>query len=334
MAGIKDVALAAGVSSATVSRALRGMTHVNEQTRQKIVSAAQKVGYEITDEKSPKPSARTKSIGIVAPYISRWYFAQVISGAEQALREAGFDLLLYNFSQMKGREGLFQHQLLKGRVDGLIVIGLPPTEEEFESMLSLGIPIALIGMHRAECASITIDDVAAARTATQHLVNQGHKEIALMSGRPDDPFNSSVPRDRRTGFMQVLAENKLAWAPEREVHGDFTMYGGSRAMDELLARANRPTAIFCESDEMAFGAMQAVRRHSLKVPDDISIIGFDGHEMAEFSDLTTIEQPATLMGELAAKSIMDRLKKPDAPYPSHTLATTLIVRNSTRRLNP
>ena len=104
-------------------------------------------------------------------------------------------------------------------------------------------------------------------------------------------------------------------------------------MDELLARPNRPTAIFCESDEMAIGAMQAVRRHGLKVPDDISIIGFDGHEMAEFSDLTTIEQPAQLMGELAAKSIMDRLKKPDSVYPAHTLPITLIVRNSTRRIN-
>ncbi|MEI6843867.1 MAG: LacI family DNA-binding transcriptional regulator [Actinomycetes bacterium] len=333
MAGIKDVAAAAGVSSATVSRALRGMTHVNEETRQKIISAAAHVGYEISEEKSTKSASRTKNIGVVAPYIARWYFSQVINGAEQALREAGFDLLLYNFSQMKGRERLFQHQLLKGRVDALIVIGLPPTEEEFESMLSLGIPIALVGMHRDECASIAIDDVAGARTATQHLVNQGHKEIALMSGRPDDPFNSSVPHDRRMGFMQVLAENKLAWVPDREVHGDFTMYGGSRAMDELLARPNRPTAIFCESDEMAIGAMQAVRRHGLKVPDDISIIGFDGHEMAEFSDLTTIEQPAQLMGELAAKSIMDRLKKPDSVYPAHTLPITLIVRNSTRRIN-
>jgi DNA-binding LacI/PurR family transcriptional regulator len=226
----------------------------------------------------------------VAPYISRWYFAQVINGAEQALREAGLDLLLYNFSQMKGRERLFQHQLLKGRVDALIVISLPPTEEEFASMLSLGIPIALVGMAHKDCASIKIDDVAGARTATQHLVNQGHKQIGLMSGRPDDPFN------------------------------------------DLLARPNRPTAIFCESDEMAFGAMQAARRHGLSVPDDISIIGFDGHEMAEYSDLTTIEQPVQLMGEMAAWSIMERLRKPTAEVPSLVLPTTLVVRNSTKRL--
>ena len=334
MAGIKEVAEEAGVSTATVSRALRGLHHVNEQTREKIIAAAEKLNYPLMSERQNMVGGRTNAVGVVAPYISRWYFSQVINGAEQALREAGLDLLLYNFSQMKGRERLFQHQLLKGRVDALIVISLPPTEEEFDSILSLGVPIALVGMDHANCASIKIDDVAAARTATQHLVNQGHKKIGLMSGRPDDPFNFSVPQDRRKGFMQALAESGLEWLPSREVHGDFTMHTASRAMDDLLARPNRPTAIFCESDEMAMGAMQALRRHGLKAPDDISIIGFDGHEMAEFSELTTIEQPVTLMGEMAAWSIMERLRKPAIDPPSLVLPTTLVVRNSTRRLTP
>ena len=334
MAGIKEIAEEAGVSTATVSRALRGFQHVNDATRAKIMAAAKKLDYPVIPIPGRNNLGRTNSVGIVAPYISRWYFAQVISGAEQALREAGLDLLLYNFSQMKGRERLFQHQLLKGRVDALIVISLPPTEEEFDSMLNLGIPVSLVGMHHKNCSSVAIDDVAAARTATQHLVNQGHKNIALMSGRPDDPFNFSVPQDRRRGFLQALAENGLEWEQSREVHGDFTMNTASRAMDDLLARPNRPTAIFCESDEMAFGAMQAARRHGLKVPDDISIVGFDGHEMSEYSDLTTIEQPVQLMGEMAAWSIMERMRKPNAEPHSLVLPTTLVVRNSTRRLSP
>jgi DNA-binding LacI/PurR family transcriptional regulator len=332
--GIKEVAAEAGVSIATVSRALRGMHHVNTETRRKILDAAEKLNYPIPQANAKALFGRTNSVGVVAPYISRWYFAQVISGAEQALREAGLDLLLYNFSQLKGRERLFQHQLLKGRVDALIVISLPPTEEEFESMLSLGIPIALVGMHHERCASVAIDDVAGARTATQHLVNLGHKKIGLLAGRPDDPFGFSVPQDRRRGFMQVLAENGLEWVPSREVYGDFTMHGASRAMDDLLARPNRPTAIFALSDEMALGALQAIKRNGLKVPDDISIIGFDGHEMAEFSDLTTIEQPVPLMGEMAAWSIMERLKSTKSEPRSLTMPTTLVVRNSTRRINP
>lgn len=330
--GVKEVAEEAGVSVATVSRALRGLHHVNDDTRLRIIEAAEKLKYPIPQTSAKKIYGRTNSIGVIAPFVARWYFAQVINGAEQALREAGLDLLLYNFSQMKGRERLFQHQMLKGRVDGLIVISIPPTEEEFDSMLSLGIPVSLVGMHHDKCSSVAIDDVTAARTATQHLVNQGHKKIGLISGSPHDPFNFSVPQDRRNGFMQVLAESGLEWVPTREVYGDFTMHGASRAVDDLLARPNRPTAIFAQSDEMALGALQAFRRHGLKVPDDISIIGFDGHEMSEFSDLTTIEQQPSLMGEMAAWSIMERLKAPKSELHSITLPTTLIVRNSTRRL--
>ena len=111
------------------------------------------------------------------------------------------------------------------------------------------------------------------------------------------------------------------------------MHGASRAMDDLLARPNRPTAIFAQSDEMALGALQAIRRNGLRVPEDISIIGFDDHEMAEFSDLTTIEQPVQLMGEMAAWSIMERIKSPKNKPHSLTLPTTLVVRNSTRRIN-
>jgi len=332
--GIKDVAAAAGVSIATVSRALRGMSHVNAEPRERIPAAAEALNYPLPQRQAQRIFSRTNSVGVVAPYISRWYFAQVLSGAEQALREAGLDLLLYNFSQLKSRERLFQHQLLKGRVDGLIVISLPPTEGEFESMLNLGIPIALVGMHHEGCASVAIDDVAGARTATQHLVNLGHRKIGLISGRPDDPLGFNVPQDRRTGFMQVLAESGLEWVPSREAHGDFTMHGASRAMDDLLARPNRPTAIFALSDEMAFGALQAIRRNGLRVPDDISIIGFDGHEISEFSDLTTIEQPVQLMGETAAWSIIERLKSPKSEPNSLTMPTTLLVRNSTRRLDP
>ena len=305
MAGIKEVAEEAGVSTATVSRALRGMHHVNDQTRAKIIAAAEKLNYPLTPAKSTSHNGRTNSVGVVAPYISRWYFSQVISGAEQALREAGLDLLLYNFSQMKGRERLFQHQLLKGRVDALIVISLPPTVEEFDSMLSLGIPIALVGMDHPKCASIKIDDIAGARSATQHLVNQGHRKIGLMSGRPDDPFNFSVPQDRRKGFMQVLAENGLEWLPQREVHGDFTMHTAARAMDDLLARPNRPTAIFCESDEMAMGAMQALRRHGLKAS-----LGTSWSRVSSVSASTGSSRTGTILRPYRASTSLSRQNLP------------------------
>ena len=215
MAGIKEVAEEAGVSTATVSRALRGLHHVNDSTRAKIIAAAEKLSYPLTPIKVNSATGRTNSVGVVAPYISRWYFSQVISGAEQALREAGLDLLLYNFSQMKGRERLFQHQLLKGRVDALIVISLPPTEEEFDSMLSLGIPIALVGMDHEKCASIKIDDVAGAMAAADLVIcRAGAMTVAEVAAIGVAalfvPFPHAVD-DHQTHNAGFLVKENAAW---------------------------------------------------------------------------------------------------------------------------
>lgn len=331
MAGIKDVAREAGVSTATVSRALRDMHHVNPETRTKIIAAAEKLNYRLSNFKTTEPR-RANSVGVIAPFLSRWYFAKVIQGAEQALSEAGLDLLVYNINQIEDRNRIFKEEYLKGRVDALISIAVPLNEEEFQAILNLNIPTALVGTGDKRVASVRINDVAGARTATQHLVNQGHKRIGLIGGVPNDPYRFPVPRDRKAGFLQVLNESGLEFDPAHEVIGDFQVATAVQAMGELLAKRNRPTAIFCESDEMAIGAIHAIKRHGLKVPDDISIVGFDNHEMAEYFDLTTIEQPVQMLGEMAAWSIMEKLKKPDADMPDLTLPTSLIVRNSTKKL--
>ena len=160
MSGIVEIAKKAGVSPATVSRALRGMHHVNERTRKKIIEAAQLLDYPIRpDLLPPSATTRTNTIGVMAPFISRWYFSQAIAGAEQALREAGMDLLLFNFAQVDARQRVFQQKKLVGKVDGLIVISLPPTDREFDQILGLGIPVSLLGISDKRCSTVSIDDV-------------------------------------------------------------------------------------------------------------------------------------------------------------------------------
>jgi len=330
MAGIQDIAERAGVSPATVSRALRGLQHVNEQTRVKIIEAAEALSYPISNVN--KRPGKTNTVGIVSPTTSRWYFAEAIAGVEQALREAGLDILLYNFSQTNGREKLFKDSYLRERVDALITISLPPSQEDFNAMLNLDLPIALIGFHRPEFSSVAIDDVAGAKTATRHLVNQGHTSIGLMAGEHALLWENPVMRDRRAGFMSVLNEAGLTFNPHHEVFAGFDMDSAQRAMDDLLARPDRPTAIFCASDEMAYGAMLSLKRHGMKCPDDMSIVGYDGHKMAEFADLTTIAQPVWLLGEMAAWSIMEKLNKPETPPKTLNLPTELVVRGSTRKI--
>ena len=157
MAGIQEIAKVAGVSPATVSRALRGLQHVNEKTRAKIVEAAELLGYPI--EAPTNKAVKTNTVGVISPFVLRWYFSQAIGGVEQALREAGMDVLLYNFTRANGREKIFQSLNLKERVDALIIISLPPTLEEYEALLALNVPIAAIGFNRPEITSIAIDDV-------------------------------------------------------------------------------------------------------------------------------------------------------------------------------
>ena len=334
MAGIVEIAEKAGVSPATVSRALRGLHHVNEKTRKKIVEAAQSLDYPLRADLLPRTAAeQTNSIGVIAPFLSRWYFAQALAGVEQALREAGMDLLLYNFAQVDARQRVFQQKKLIGKVDGLIVISLPPTEKEFEQILNLGIPVSLLGVPDKRCSSVSIDDVRGAEIATQHLIDMGHRDIAIMVGQNSFAFNFEVADHRKHGFLRTLEANGIEFNPQFELVADFDTHTAELAMDEFLTRKKQPTAIFCESDEMAYGAIKALRKKGLRVPEDMSVLGYDDHEFAAILGLTTIAQPARFLGQLAASQILAMIEKPESTMSQMTVPTSLVIRESVKKLN-
>jgi DNA-binding LacI/PurR family transcriptional regulator len=328
--GIVEIAGRAGVSPATVSRALRGMHHVNEETRSKIVAAAMELNYPLRSDLIPRELVqRTNRIGVIAPYISRWYFAEAINGIEQSLREAGMDLLLYNFSQVDARQRIFQHKQLRGKVDALIVISMPPTDEEFTSLLSLGIPITTIGFVHEGCTSVAIDDVVGGKVATQHLTGLGHRKIAILSGQRETAYNFDVSDNRTKGYIEALNEVGVEWDPDLEIRGDFNIYTAEIAMNSFLSRKKLPTAIFCHSDEMAFGAMKAIHSKGMRVPEDISVIGFDGHQIAQYVGLTTVSQPPQFEGQVAAASAIAEVADPTLE-PKHILVPlSLVVRETT-----
>jgi len=333
VSGIVEIAKRAGVSPATVSRALRGMHHVNERTRSRIIDAAKVLDYPIRPDLLPRDeSALTNTIGVIAPFISRWYFSQALAGVEQSLREAGLDVLLYNFAQVDARKRVFQQKKLVGKVDGLIVISLPPTEKEFEQILGLGIPVALLGLQDERCSSVSIDDIEGAGIATQHLIDMGHQEIAIMAGQNAFAYNFEVADQRRFGFMKTLEENGITFNPNFEIIADFDSRTSELAMDEFLRRKKLPTAIFCESDEMAFGVIKSIRKKGLRVPEDVSVIGYDGHEHSEIFGLTTISQPVQFLGQLAATQIMGRIEKPESKTAQMRVPTNLVIRTSVRDL--
>ena len=329
MSGIVEIAKKAGVSPATVSRALRGMHHVNERTRKKIIEAAIAVDYPIRPDLLPRSEGgKTNTIGVIAPFISRWYFSQAIAGIEQALREAGMDLLLYNFAQVEARQRVFQQKKLVGKVDGLIVISLPPSEKEFESILGLGIPVALVGISDRRCSTVSIDDVDGAAVATQYLIDMGHRDIAIMVGQTEKAFNFKVSSDRKDGFINAIKKNGLTFNPRNEIVADFDSNTAEIAMDEFLSRKKFPTAIFCESDEMAFGVIKSINKKGMRVPEDISVIGYDNHDFSSVLGLTTISQPAKFLGQLAASQIMAKIEKPDSNIAQMKVPTSLVVRST------
>jgi DNA-binding LacI/PurR family transcriptional regulator len=325
---IKDVAEAAGVSIATVSRALHGLPRVSEATRQRVLAAAAELRYVASPSAASLASGQTNAIGVVAPFVNRWYFAAIVHSAEERLRKAGYDLLLYSLgTDAHERRRAFSGTLLRKRVDGVLVLGLHPTADEAAALSAVGGPVAIVGAEVAGWASVRIDDVGTARCAVRHLLDLGHRRIGFIGG--EDPLHTRMPAERRAGYRAELASAGLPAAPELEAVGGFTVSGGYDAAQRLLAVPEPPTALFAASDEMAMGAVQAARRLGLRVPEDVSVIGIDDHEMAELLDLTTVAQPVVAQGVLAAEMILTALTEPERPPPAVTVPTELLVRGTT-----
>jgi LacI family repressor for deo operon, udp, cdd, tsx, nupC, and nupG len=325
---IRDVAREAGVSTATVSRALRGLPNVDPVTREHVRRVADRLDYVISPAASRLASGRAGSIAVITPFIARWYFSKVLSGVEQVLQGCDMDLLLYRTGDPAEPHRVRSHRRLRRRVDGVLVISLPVRSPDLHGLFELDMPVTLVGSRSDNVSSVSIDDVEGARMATQHLINLGHERIGLICGQPN-PTPFLPESERLAGYEEAMAASGLEIDPSLRVPGFFTMQGGEHAMTAHLAQRTPPTAVFAMSDEMAFGALRALRRHGLRAGRDISIVGYDGHDMADMLDLTTVSQPTEELGEQAARTLLGLLDDPTRPPVERMLPTSLHVRGST-----
>jgi len=313
---IIDVAARAGVSVATVSRALRDLPNVSPVTRDRVLRAATDLQYTASPLAAGLVTGRMRAVGVVMPYAGRWFFAEVVRGIEEALRDHGYDLVLHVLADTDRRQGFFASMPVRRRVDAVLIVALPLEQHEVDVLRSLKIPLAAVAEPVAGVHGEYIDNTRAARIAVQHLVNLGHRRIACIGGDMAGPERFSVPGMRSRGYREACAEAGITVLPEWEQDGRFTAQGGERAMSVLLAQpGGRPTAVFCQSDEMAFGAMHALRRSGLRCPEDVSIVGVDDHELAETFDMTTVAQPVIEQGAAAARwvvGLLDRVTPTDA----------------------
>lgn len=303
---IVDVARRAGVSTSTVSRTLRGSLNVSEETRRRVLRAASDLAYVPSPAASRLASGRTGTVGVIVQFVARWFFAEVVRGAEAELREAGYDLLLYNVGDLVSRSHLFQTMPLRRRVDAVLAVATSFSDGERAALDRLGVPVVMVGDQISPGrAGVGIDDEESAAMAVRHLALLGHSHIVMISGRADDPIGRETTLARQAGFRAGLRAAGLPERPDQIVAEPWGVEGGRRAMEWLLTRCRLPTAVFAESDEMAFGALRTLRRVGLDVPGDVSLVGFDDHELALANDLTTIAQPVHEQGRLAARLVLD-----------------------------
>ncbi len=327
---IKDIARVTNISYSTVSRALNNSPRVKLETREHIQRVAAEMGYLPSAVARSLVTRRTNTIGIVVTKITDLFFAEVIQGIEETALNSGQNVILTNSDGKPDRELAAIQNLRERRVDGIILVAACANQESKRRLFTstgFDTPIVIINnVHREHIGhSIETDNMDGGRQASQHLLALGHRRIAYIAG----PTTEWDGVERQSGYEQALHEAGLAIDPALIVRGDNRPAGGLKAMQQLLALAAPPTAVFCYNDATALGAMRAAHAAGLRIPQDLSIVGFDDIDLAPFLEppLTTVAQAKREMGALAVQMVLDLLN--DKSVQDCILPSRLVIREST-----
>jgi DNA-binding LacI/PurR family transcriptional regulator len=330
MTTIKDVAQAADVSTATVSHVINGTRYVSDEVQQRVLQVMERLNYQPNAVARGLRTKKTQLLALVIPDIANPFFTDLARGFQDAADHSGYVVILCNTDRALERELRFLDMLRQQRVDGLVLNPTMVTAEDLKRLLRAQVVVVLIGsqIDDPEFDLVMVDNIRAGADAVQHLIDLGHRRIGLVCG----PHTTSSGLQRYRGYCQALELNGLPVQDAWVVEGNFTHEGGYTCMQRILSQRPIPTAIFAASDVMALGAKKAIEDAGLRIPADISLVGFDDIPKVAWATpkLTTISQPRYQMGWEAARLLIDRIEHSIPPIRQKViLEHRLVVREST-----
>jgi LacI family transcriptional regulator len=330
---IIDIAKKLNLSKSTVSRALQDHPRISEKTRKVVKAMARKLDFEPNTLAISLFTKKSNIIGVIVPEIVNHFFAAVIDGIEDIAYKAGYKVLISKSNESYQREVASVSALVGQHVDGLLVSLSKETKktEHLHTILKKGIPLVFFDRvsERMDVTKVVVDDFKGSFKATEFLINSGYKKIAHLAG----PSNLSIGRLRKNGYIRALNMYTLPIRKEHIITVAMDLNGGYKGAQALLAMKDRPDAIFAANDQIALGAMKAIKEHNLRIPKDVALMGFSNEPMTEITEpaLTTIHQPAFEMGQTACDLLIKEIKSKTKKGLTQkiVLKTTLKRRDST-----
>ena len=329
---MREVAEHAGVSVTTVSHVVNNTRAVNPDTRKRVEEAMRILGYQPNVVARSLRRGKTHTIGIILPDSANPYFAEVVRGVEDTSFSHGYSVILCNSDNDLDKERLYTNVLLEKQVDGIIIVAAGLSSENIRNLLAREIPLVLVDRRVPEVDAdyVLTDNQGGGRLATRHLIDRGHRTIACIAGLEGVKLSS----DRIAGYQEALEQAGIAIQPQLILRGDFQYQSGYHAAQRLFGNRSMPTAIFACNDLMAIGAYRFAHEKGLRIPDQLSIVGFDDIRLAAYAypPLTTIRQSKHTMGASAAKLLIERMAHRELAPRLEVLDTQLVIRQSTAQI--
>lgn len=328
---MRDVALRAGVSIATVSRTLRGLPGVGPETRQRVRDIAEELSYVVSPAASSLSRRETGRVAIVVPKLDSWFASNMTAGIESVVRGADRDILLYQVDGEAQRSRFFRDLPTRRKVDAVVLVSLPilAHEEERLDLMGVQVVVVVVGARLRDFPYVDVDDVAIAVAAVEHLVDLGHTRIGMIRTSDTDGAHWTSDVHRCRGYHDALAAQGLVDEPGLLVTETYGLHAGARGLARLLSQPDPPTAVFCYSDDIAVSALREAGRRGVRVPEDLSLIGVDGNPLAELFELDTVDQHVGDQARLAGEMTLALLNGDQPAAAGVTIDFDLVVRSST-----